>query len=91
MHPALHVWWGVVVIACVALVVLAPRLLSPALPDPADDPATVPIPDDLVGLAMQYAETWAQDDYLKVCRERYAQTRDWNQVRMAMGVATAAR
>ena len=48
----------------------------------------VAVPHDLVGLAMQESEPWAQRDMMRVMREKYAELRDWNAVRRAMGVAT---
>jgi hypothetical protein len=54
----------------------------------ADAPnAPVVIPDDLIGFAMLESEKWAQDATLKVIRERSDELKDWNQVRMAMGLA----
>ena len=57
-------------------------------PAPVDGEAEVPIPEDLVALAMREREAWAQEDVLKVIRERYADLQDWNRVRAAMGVGT---
>ena len=45
------------------------------------------IPPDLAGLARQYPDAWAQEDIMQVIRERYAEYKDWNKVRSAMGVA----
>jgi hypothetical protein len=47
----------------------------------------VAIPADLIGLALMESETWAQEDVMRVIRERYDKLRDWNAVRHAMGVA----
>lgn len=44
------------------------------------------IPDDLEALAMTESETWAQEDVRGIIRERYAQLKDWNKVRIAVGI-----
>ena len=44
------------------------------------------IPEDLVAVALQENEVWAQEEVTRVIRERYEQYRDWNKVRMAMGL-----
>ena len=44
------------------------------------------VPEDLVALALQYPESWAQEDMMKVIREKYDTLRDWNLVRSAFGV-----
>lgn len=48
----------------------------------------IPVPDDLMALAMTHSETWAQEDTLKAIRERYEQLQDWNRVRSAFGVGS---
>lgn len=54
-------------------------------PAPADRP-DVAIPEDLVALSLQERELWAQEEVLRVIRERYEVYGDWNQVRASMGV-----
>lgn len=49
-------------------------------------PAAVEIPDDLIAVALQENEVWAQEELTRVIREKYEQYRDWNKVRMAMGL-----
>ena len=49
-----------------------------------DEP--VEIPEDLVALSMQHSESWAQEDLLRVIREKYEELRDWNRVRSAMSI-----
>ena len=44
------------------------------------------VPEDLLALAMQEAEPWAQEDVLRTIRERYELYHDWNRVRAAMGI-----
>lgn len=64
---------------------------------PADatvDP--IDIPEDIIALAQTYSESWAQEDVLKVARERYEALRQsaiaphqrWNLVRKALGIGT---
>lgn len=56
----------------------APVAVAPAAP--------VEVPDDLVAVAMQEREAWAQEEVLRAIRERYEELRDWNRVRAAVGV-----
>lgn len=44
------------------------------------------IPEDLMALAMSQTEAWAQEDLLRVVREKYDDLRDWNRVRAAMNI-----
>lgn len=44
------------------------------------------VPDDLVAVAMQENEPWAQEELMRVIRERYETYHDWNKVRASMGV-----
>jgi hypothetical protein len=46
------------------------------------------VPADLVAIAMMESEPWAQDDMMRVIRERYNTFGDWNRVRAAIGVAS---
>lgn len=62
----------------------AHRWLSAKRLDPGQE-GNVVIPDDLVGLAMNESEKWAQDSVLDTIRERYDKLRDWNKVRRAVG------
>lgn len=54
---------------------------------PGGEDDEVKVPDDLSALAMGESAEWAQQQTLKVIRERYTQLGDWNMVRSAMGVA----
>jgi len=49
-------------------------------------PPAVDIPDDLVAVAMQENESWAQEELLRVIREKHEQYKDWNKVRAALGL-----
>jgi len=48
------------------------------------------VPEDLMALAMQENEMWAQEELMRVIRERYEMYRDWNRVRSAMGLGQRA-
>ena len=65
---------------------VADRYITAKYPAPTEGEAEVPIPEDLLALAMREREPWAQEDVVKVIRERYADFKDWNRVRAAMGV-----
>jgi hypothetical protein len=53
----------------------------------AHDPLVpVEVPEDLVALANQERETWAQEETLRSMRERYEALGDWNLVRSAFGI-----
>jgi hypothetical protein len=49
-------------------------------------PPPVEVPEDLLALANQERESWAQEEVLRVIRERYEDLQDWNKVRAAFGV-----
>jgi hypothetical protein len=51
-----------------------------------EDPYNVDIPNDLLAIATAENEVWAQEEVVRVIRERYENLRDWNKVRAAMGV-----
>lgn len=61
---------------------------SPKQATAANDAYSAIVPDDLVAVAMQYPDGWAQEDTLKAIRERYEQLQDWNRVRSAFGVGS---
>lgn len=44
------------------------------------------IPEDLQAVALQENEIWAQEEVIRVIREKYEQYRDWQKVRAAMGI-----
>lgn len=54
--------------------------VAPVLPPPVE------IPEDLVAVANQEREPWAQEEVLRSIRERHEDLRDWNRVRSAFGV-----
>lgn len=49
-------------------------------------PPLIEVPEDLVALANQEREAWAQEEVLRAVRERYEELRDWNKVRSAVGI-----
>lgn len=51
-----------------------------------DDAYSIVVPEDLVAVAMQYPDGWAQEDMMKAIREKYDALRDWNRVRSAFNV-----
>jgi hypothetical protein len=51
-----------------------------------EDPYDATVPEDLIAVAMQYPDAWAQEDMVKAIREKYDALRDWNLVRAAFGV-----
>lgn len=92
-HPAVfravifvHVLWAAV--ACYAVYTLADvvREFRPSHATPATPFAPVEVPNDLVAVAMQEREAWAQEEVLRAIRERYEELKDWNKVRAAVGV-----
>lgn len=64
-----------------ALEAFVPQKINPELARKDID-----VPDDLVALAMQENASWAQEEVLRVIRERYEELSDWNRVRAAMGI-----
>lgn len=44
------------------------------------------VPNDLVAISLQENETWAQEEVMRVIKERFEALGDWNKVRTAMGV-----
>jgi hypothetical protein len=76
--------WAAVAIYTVntaaSLVKSSPSRAAPEKEEPTD------IPEDLIALANQERETWAQEETLRAMRERYEVLGDWNLVRSAFGV-----
>lgn len=80
------IWAGVAVLFIVMVSGVADEWID-LKRQTTEEPADLDIPDDLAALALGENEKWAQEETIKVIRERYATYRDWNQVRAAMGVA----
>lgn len=62
------------------------RRADPMPSAPGMIPAAVDIPDDLIAVALQENEVWAQEEVTRVIREKYDAYKDWNKVRAAMGL-----
>jgi hypothetical protein len=80
---ATHLLWALVVLYVTHRVCL---LVRPSSWRKDETPVQEEIPEDLVALAMQENEAWAQEELLRVMRERYEELRDWNKVRSAVGI-----
>ena len=83
-----HVLWAAVTVYAIhRLSAVVDRFapVRPAAVVPSVEPS-VEIPDDLVALAMQERESWAQEETLRAIRERYEDLKDWNKVRSAVGI-----
>lgn len=80
------VWAGVVVYGIWRLAPVLERFapVQPGASEPSPD--EVDVPDDLLAFAGQLQDPWAIEDTIKVMRERYADLKDWNRVRSAMGI-----
>lgn len=78
-------WVSVAAYAVHRLATVAERF-APNAPEVAPPPTSVEVPDDLVAVAMQEREAWAQEEVLRAIRERYEELKDWNKVRAAVGV-----
>lgn len=77
--------WAIAFVVAVYRVARAWETTS--APPPRPVPSVVPdVPEDLMALAMQENEPWAQEEVVRVVRERYETLRDWNRVRAAMGI-----
>jgi hypothetical protein len=89
MPIAIHALWVIGLLIAVFRIMHTVDRWRPA--SSAQDEFTVDeivIPDDLMAKAMQYPEPWAQDDTIKVIRERYEALKDWNRVRAAVGIGS---
>jgi hypothetical protein len=82
----IHVLWAAVVVYAIHRVGNIVVRFAPARPEAAPLQPLVEVPEDLVALAMQERESWAQEELLRVIRERYEDLKDWNRVRAAVGV-----
>jgi len=51
----------------------------------------VAVPEDLMAVALQENEQWAQEETMRAIRERYEDLGDWNAVRAAMGIGRIDR
>lgn len=82
-------WGGVAIYAVWAIRQTAQDAIAawkPTVPQGADPITNADIPEDLIALSMNENELWAQEEVLRVIRERYETYNDWNKVRAAMGL-----
>lgn len=86
MTLLVNVLWAAVAVYFVHTAAAVVREFKPT-PAPSTLPTPpVEIPEDLVAVANQEREAWAQEEVLRSIRERYEDLRDWNKVRGAFGV-----
>jgi hypothetical protein len=82
-----HLLWAAVTVYTVHRLATVAERFVPVRPDTAPLlPPPIEIPEDLVAVANQERESWAQEEVLRVIRERFDDLKDWNRVRAAMGV-----
>ena len=82
----IHLLWAAVAVYAVYQFGVVARLFAPKAAESTLPPAPVDVPDDLVGVANQERESWAQEEVLRAIRERFDDLKDWNKVRAAFGV-----
>jgi hypothetical protein len=76
--------WALV--ALVALLRIETILLARQPKPAASLEPPPPLPPDLTSFVAAFSSEWARADALKVIRERYELTHDWNAVRRAVGL-----
>ena len=79
------IWAAVAVYAIRQAVAVAAVRETDSKPSPLP-PVPVEVPEDLIALASQERELWAQEETLRAMRERYDALGDWNRVRAAFGI-----
>ena len=83
-----HILWAAVSVYALHRLSAVLERFAPVRPEdlaPTPEPL-VDIPEDLVAVAMQERESWAQEEVLRAIRERFEDLKDWNRVRSAVGV-----
>ena len=78
--------WAAVTVYAIRQAVAVAVQWAPQRKALVEDAYDTTVPEDLLALAMQYPEAWAQEDMVKAIREKYDALRDWNRVRAAFGV-----
>lgn len=78
------VWAGVAIFAILQIRAMVQQFVPVTA---AATQGMVELPEDLVALAMNEKESWAQEEVVRAMRERYDTLKDWNLVRTAFGVA----
>lgn len=81
-----HVLWASVAVYALHTVLQAVALFAPKAEEKDWPDDLVEIPDDLLAVAAQEREAWAQEEVMRAMRERYEELKDWNKVRGAFGV-----
>jgi hypothetical protein len=79
-------WAGALAFAAHRLAVAWERVAALHHPAPPPQPTVVEIPEDLLAVALQETETWAQEEVIRAIREKYELFSDWNRVRASFGV-----
>lgn len=84
---ATALWAGALMFAAHRLAVAWERVAALQMPTPPPPaPQVVEIPEDLVAVAMQETEAWAQEEVVRAIREKYELFADWNRVRASFGI-----
>jgi transcription elongation factor GreA-like protein len=81
-----HVLWASVAVYALHTVLQAVALFAPTIENEDFPNELVEVPDDLLAVASQERESWAQEEVVRAMRERYEELKDWNKVRGAFGV-----
>lgn len=82
-----HLLWAAVAVYAIHRLSAVLDRFAPVRSSPEDlVPPLVDVPEDLVAVAMQERESWAQEEVLRAARERYEELKDWNKVRSAFGI-----
>lgn len=81
-----HLLWAAVAVYAIHRLSVVVAQFAPVPPASTLPSAPVDVPDDLVGVANQERESWAQEEVLRAIRERFEDLKDWNKVRAAFGV-----
>jgi len=87
VNELLNILWPAAAVYAIHRICETVTLFAPVREtEQGDDPYDAAVPEDLIALAMQYPDAWAQEDMVKAIREKYDSLRDWNLVRAAFGV-----
>jgi len=85
MDFAIELLWIVAFVFATHRVSSVAKQFAP-IPPGTIDKQDYEVPDDLVAITLQENEVWAQEEVMRVVRERYEELGDWNKVRVAVGV-----
>lgn len=81
-----HLLWAAVVVYAIHRWSAVAERFAPVSQEHGLPSAPAEVPEDLVAVANQERESWAQEEVLRVIRERFDDLKDWNKVRAAFGV-----